>query len=103
MAILHRDRTDTTADDAVAGPGETRTERPVVVRKGSFGATVRTVLATLLLVAVVLVAAANTDDVEVDLLFETYQVALSLLVAATAAAGFLIGLLAGARRRRRTV
>jgi uncharacterized integral membrane protein len=122
MALLHRDRTDTRTDtdtDTVAGAGTANrpgwpdrrtvapepmapmtTAEPVVVRKNSVGGTVRTVLATALLVAVVLVAVANTGDVRVDLLFEDYRVSLALLVAGSAVAGWLIGLLMGARRRR---
>jgi len=121
MALLHRDRTDTTTDDTVAGSGTStrptwprsdrgdradRSDRAggeaVVVRKGSVGSTVRTVLATVLLVAVVAIAFANTGNVDVDLLFESYDVSLTVLVAAFAGAGFLIGLLVGARRRHRT-
>jgi uncharacterized integral membrane protein len=107
MALLHRNRPDTGTADTVAGPGTAArpaaggTPEQVVVRKTSVSAILKTVVATLLLVAIVLVAAANTDEVPVDLLFETYDVALSLLVGATAVAGFLIGLLIGTVRQRR--
>lgn len=112
MALLHRDRTKT--DDTVAGPGTsdrpaspTAAERhdrdAVVVRKNSFGQTLATILATIILVAVVAVAIANTDQVDVDLLFENVDAPLSALVGGAAGAGFLIGALLGyAMRRRRT-
>jgi uncharacterized integral membrane protein len=103
MALLHRDRTDdttttTTAPDSVAGPG---IAEPRVVRRNSFGQTLRTVLATLILAAVVVVAAVNTDEVNVDLVFEEYEAPLSALVGGAAGAGLLIGLLLGVRRRPR--
>ena len=113
MALLHRDRT--TTDDTVAGPGAT--DRPgwpdststssssetVVVRKNSFGQTLRTMIATVLLVAIVAIAIANTDQVNVDLLFEQYDAPLSALVGGAAGAGFLIGALLGMGRRRRRI
>lgn len=108
MALLHRDRTST--DDTVAGPATedrpawpdptSREPEPRVVRKNSFGQTVATMLATALLVAVVAIAAANTDEVDVDLLFERYDLALSALVGGAAGAGFLIGALLGWARGR---
>jgi uncharacterized integral membrane protein len=110
MALLHRDRT--TTDDTVAGPGAA--DRPawpddtsasstetVVVRKNSFGQTLRTVLATVLLVAVVAIAIVNTDEVNVDLIFEQYDAPLAALVGGAAGAGFLIGALLGLGRGRR--
>jgi uncharacterized integral membrane protein len=107
MALLHRDRPDTTTADTVAGPtwpvtiDQTR-DAPAerVVRRNSFGQTLRTILATILLVGVVAVAAANTDQVGVDLLFESYDVSLSALVGCAAGAGFLIGVLLAWRSRR---
>ena len=111
MALLHRDRTDTTTDDTVVGPASTdrpawpaattTSDEPTVVRKNSFGQTLRTILATVLLVAVVAVAIANTDQVDVDLLFEQYEAPLSALVGGAAGAGFLIGALLGLGRGRR--
>ena len=112
MALLHRDRNDTTTDDTVVGPASTdrpawpaattdRDDHPVVVRKNSFGQTLRTILATVLLVAVVAIAVANTDQVDIDLLFEQYEAPLSALVGGAAGAGFLIGALLGRGRRRR--
>lgn len=109
MALRDRTRSDT--DDTVAGSGTTsrparvddhHDERPVVVRKGSVGSTIKTVVATVLLVGLVLVALANTDDVRVDLLLETYSVSLALLVGLAALTGLLIGLLLGARRKHRS-
>jgi uncharacterized integral membrane protein len=111
MALLHRDRPATDADDTVAGPAwPTSNAVPddhtvsgpdqVVVRRNSFGQTLRTILATVVLVAVVAVAAANTDDVNIDLLFEEYDVSLSALVGGTAFAGFLIGALLAWRGKR---
>jgi uncharacterized integral membrane protein len=114
MALLHRDRTDTTTDDTVVGPastdrpawpsattGDAVRDEPVVVRKNSFGQTLRTILATIILVAVVAIAIANTDRVNVDLLFEKYDAPLSALVGGAAGAGFLIGALLGLGRGRR--
>jgi uncharacterized integral membrane protein len=110
MALLHRDRTST--DDTVAGPGTTDRPRPAwpdtadraaeprVIRKNSFGQTLATMLATVLLVAVVAIAAANTQQVDVDLLFEEYDLPLSALVGGAAGAGFLIGALLGWARGR---
>lgn len=109
MALLNRDRTKT--DDTVAGPGtsdrpdlaaERHDREAVVVRKNSFGQTLATILATIILVAVVAVAIANTDEVDVDLLFDNVEASLSALVGGAAGAGFLIGALLGfaARRRR---
>jgi uncharacterized integral membrane protein len=108
MALLHRDRTDHDLDhdrdvdhvratDTVTGPAETR-----VVRKNSFGHTLATILATLILAAVVVVALVNTDQTDVDLVFERYDLPLSALVGGAAGAGLLIGLLLGARRRAST-
>lgn len=114
MALLHRDRTST--DDTVAGPVDTehphrpawpdrsdradRADEPRVIRKNSFGQTLATMLATVLLVAVVAIAVANTDEVDVDLLFEEYDLPLSALVGGAAGAGFLIGALLGWARGR---
>jgi uncharacterized integral membrane protein len=109
MAILHRDRTD--VDDTVAGASATRPDwstgasteatGPQVVRKNSFLQTLATVLATVILVAVVAIAIANTDQVDIDLLFDSVDVPLSALVGSAAFAGFLIGALLGLGRRRR--
>jgi hypothetical protein len=107
MALLHRERTE--ADDTVAGPvpawPPTTTdpdvhERDRVVRRNSFGQTLRTILATLLLVAVVAVALANTGDVKVDLLYDEVTPSLAALVGGAAGAGLLIGLLLGYGRGR---
>ena len=105
MALLHRDRTDgtttTAAGDTVAAPGYSSDAGPAVVRKNSVGQTTRTVVATVILAAVVLVAAVNTDRVDVDLVFEQYEAPLAALVGGAAVAGFLIGLLLGIRRHPR--
>ena len=114
MALLHRDRPDTTTDDTIAGPawpsatpeGEHahgHAPNEVVVRRNSFGQTLRTILATILLVGVVAVAAANTDDIGVDLLFDDYTTSVTALVGISAGAGFLIGALLAWRRRGRAV
>ena len=111
MALLHRDR-DTTTEDTVAGPTPTwptstttaaatdTSAEPTVVRKNSFGQTLRTIIATVLLVAIVAIAIANTDEVGIDLLFEQYDAPLSALVGGAAVAGFLIGALLTRGRRR---
>jgi uncharacterized integral membrane protein len=113
MALLHRDRTDDareTADDTVVGPAAgTRPAWPApsattpapaerVVHRNSIGHTLRTMLATLLLVAIAAFAVANTDRVGVDLLVEEYETSLAVLVGVSAAAGALLGLLLGWRR-----
>ncbi len=109
MALLHRDRTDTT--DTVAGPvpawpetsATTAEPATTTVRRNSFGQTLRTVLATILLVAVVAVAVANTEEVSVDLLYDTVTPSLASLVGGAAVAGLLIGMLFGyGRGRHRT-
>lgn len=100
MALLHRDRTDT--DDTVAGPtdlGADHVPPERVVRKNSFGQTLRTILATVLVVALAAVIVVNTDRVDVDLLFESYDVSLAALLAGSAGVGLLTGLLLGFRRR----
>lgn len=116
MALLHRDHTDGRTDtdartDTVAGPtttgarpswpstGEASAPAERVVRKNSLGHTLRVMLATVLIVAIAAVAIANTDQVDVDLLLETYDAPLSALVGGAAGAGFLVGLLLGWRRR----
>lgn len=101
MALLHRDRTDT--DDTVVGPTDRGATDHVaserVVRKNSFGQTLRTVLATVLVVALATVIIVNTDRVDVDLIFESYDVSLAALLAGSAGVGLLTGLLLGFRRR----
>lgn len=82
---------------------EAGADEPRVVRKNSFGQTLRTMIATVLLVAIVAIAVANTEQVDIDLLFEQYDAPLSALVGAAAGAGFLVGALLGfGRGRRRT-
>ncbi|MGH9138417.1 MAG: LapA family protein [Acidimicrobiales bacterium] len=46
-----------------------------------------------------LVAVANTDDVEIDLLYDEYVMPLFVLIAAVGVAGFLAGSLVAWRRR----
>jgi uncharacterized integral membrane protein len=89
------------ATDRPAWPAATTGDDPVVVRKNSFGQTLRTIIATVILVAVVAIAIANTDRVNLDLLFQNYDVSLSALVGGAAGAGFLIGALLGLGRGRR--
>ena len=129
MALLHRDRTHDAVDlrDADrpipqhAAPGAMPADRatpvvdrdravadddrvrdePVVVRKNSFGQTLRTMLATILLVAVVAIAIANDDQFNIDLLFEQYDVSIAAVIGVAAGAGFLIGSLLTMGRRRR--
>lgn len=101
MALLHHDDRveerpswDTPATHA---PAMTEHER-VVVRKNSFGQTMRTILATVLLVAVVAFAALNVEQVGIDAGFETYEAPLSAVIGISAAAGFFVGWLLGWRR-----
>jgi uncharacterized integral membrane protein len=72
----------------------------VVVRKNSVGQSLRIMLATVLVVAVVAFAALNTDEVTVDFGFDTLSASLAAIVGGTAAAGFLVGWLLGFRGRR---
>ncbi len=61
--------------------------------------TVRVVLWLALLAALVVFALLNTDDTDVDWLVREDRAPLFVIIAASAAAGFLMGLIATARRR----
>ena len=67
-------------------------------RSGMFSHTVRVMLATLVLAAIVLFAAANTDDVRPDFLFDAATVPMWTIVAGSSFAGFLLGQLLHRRR-----
>ena len=81
------------ADD-LSGSGERRPGRDAAQ-------TARTVVITLLVIAVALVAAANTDDTRVDLLVEEFTFPLVGLITAVGAAGVAVGFLLGRRRTTR--
>ena len=70
-------------------------------RSRNAGATVRLVLAALLLVALVLFVAQNTDDVAVDWLVFDLTLPLWLLLVLTAVVGAVLGEVAGWLFRRR--
>lgn len=63
------------------------------------GQTVRVVIWLVVLAALVVFAALNTEKVSVDWLFATENVALWIVIAVSAAAGAIIGFLARTRRR----
>jgi uncharacterized integral membrane protein len=120
MALLHRDDrvADRTvdADRTVAGDRATWADtelpadryahvaaspdavEPVVVRKNSFGQTLRTILGTLIVAAIVAFAALNTGHLDVDLGYDTMEMPLSLVIGASALAGLIAGWLFGYRR-----
>lgn len=96
MALLHHE--PTVGDDEVVVDRE---PRPIVQRKNSMGQTLRTVVATVCVLAVAAFMVLNTDDVSVDLGFETYDAPLWLAVGSAAAAGVVLGWMLGWRRCRR--
>jgi uncharacterized integral membrane protein len=109
MALL-RDRHDVVDeqphDDSVLAdrpreqhPGDGRD--PVVVRRNSFGHTMRTVIATICLLAIVGFMLLNTDDVRVDLGADTYDLPLWGAIGGAALAGAVAGWMLGWRRCRR--
>jgi uncharacterized integral membrane protein len=63
------------------------------------GQTVRVVIWLVVLAALVVFGALNTDKVSIDWAFDTTRVALWLVIAVSAAAGFVIGYLARPRHR----
>jgi uncharacterized integral membrane protein len=94
--VVDTDRTDgVVADDRVV---ERRPSRVATV-----GHTVRVMLATLLLAAVVLFAAANTTELKVDFLFDSVRAPMWAVIAGSGGAGMLVGMLLVAGRRRRRV
>ncbi len=72
-----------------------RTERRI-----RLGQTVRIVLLVVVAVVLVVWAGANTQDVEVDWLFDTTTNSLVVVILGSAALGFLLGLFVAWRRRR---
>jgi uncharacterized integral membrane protein len=71
-----------------------KTERRIRTRQ-----TLRVLILLILAAVLVVWALANTDDVEVDWLFDTSTVPLVIVIAVSAVVGFVLGLLAGQRRR----
>jgi uncharacterized integral membrane protein len=61
--------------------------------------TVRVILWLALLAALLVFALLNTDDTKVDWLVQEDEAPLFVIIAASAGAGFLMGLIATARRR----
>ena len=68
-------------------------------RRVRTGQTVRIVIWLVVLVALVVFAALNTEKVNVDWGFDTSDVALWVVIAVSAAAGVVIGIFARPRRR----
>jgi uncharacterized integral membrane protein len=81
-------------------PVVTERRDPVVVRKNSFGQTIRTMIATVCLAAIVAFMAMNTEEIRVDLGFERYDAPLWAVAGITAAAGIVVGWMLGWRRCR---
>lgn len=74
---------------------ETMTHAEQRVRAGQ---TVRVVIGLVVLAAVVVFAAVNTDDVSVDWVFDKTEAPLWVVIAASAVAGAVIGAVARHRR-----
>jgi uncharacterized integral membrane protein len=72
-----------------------RTERRI-----RLGQTVRIVLLVVVAVVLVVWASANTQDVEVDWLFDTTTNSLVVVIVGSAVLGFLLGMFVSWRRRR---
>lgn len=72
---------------------DTRTERKIRT-----GQTVRVVVWVVILALIVVFAAANSQDVNVDWVFGDSDGALWLVIGGSAAAGFLLGLTTARRR-----
>ena len=72
-----------------------RTERRIRLRQ-----TVRIVLVVVIAVVLVAWAGSNTQDVEVDWLFDTTTNSLVVVILGSAVLGFLLGLFVAWRRRR---
>jgi uncharacterized integral membrane protein len=68
-------------------------------RRVRVGQTVRVVIWLVVLAAVVIFAAVNTDEVSVDWVFDQTDAPLWLVIAASAVAGAVIGAAAVPRRR----
>jgi uncharacterized integral membrane protein len=64
------------------------------------GQTVRIVLLVVVAVVLVVWASANTQDVEVDWLFDTTTNSLVVVIVGSAVLGFLLGMFVSWRRRR---
>ncbi|MBA2283067.1 MAG: DUF1049 domain-containing protein [Acidimicrobiia bacterium] len=114
MAISHDDnRLETDdrarwADGEVPAEGHARTEpshsrtepERVVVRKNSAGHSLRIMLATIVIVAIVAFAALNTDSVTMDVAVDKFTAPLAAVIGIAAAAGFIVGWLLGWRGRK---
>lgn len=72
---------------------DTRTERRIRT-----GQTIRIVVWVVVVALIVVFAATNSNDVDVDWVFGDSAGPLWLVIAGSAAAGFLLGLLTAARR-----
>lgn len=94
MALLHHE--PTVGDDEVVVDRE---PRPIVQRKNSMGQTLRTVVATVCVLAVAAFMVLNTDDTRVDLGFDnSFEAPLWATVGIAAALGLVLGLAVGHRR-----
>ena len=68
-------------------------------RRATFGLVVRTIIFTLAVAAIVVVATQNPDDVNVDMVFEEYSTPLWVIMALSAAVGCIAGLMVRSSRR----
>jgi uncharacterized integral membrane protein len=129
MALLHRDRAERDTrlgderlmgDPPVGGPAtvdrdvnsdrellgerdrDVYSDRPVAVtrpRSDTFGIIVRTVIFTLAIAAIVVVATQNEGDVRFDMVFEQYSTPLWVVMVLPAALGCIAGLMVRSGRR----
>jgi uncharacterized integral membrane protein len=78
-----------------------RDEREVVrpSRWSTFGLIVRTIIFTLAVVAITVVATQNLDDVNVDMVFEEYTTPMWVVMVLSAAVGCIAGLMVRSGRR----
>jgi uncharacterized integral membrane protein len=80
---------------------EREVEREVVrpSRWSTFGLIVRTIIFTLAVVAITVVATQNLDDVNVDMVFEDYTTPMWVVMVLSAAVGCIAGLMVRSGRR----
>ena len=72
-------------------------------RWSTFGLILRTIIFTLAVVAITVVATQNLDDVNVDMIFEDYSTPMWVVIVLSAAVGCIAGLMVRSGRRRDVV
>ena len=90
---VDRDRTVVRDDRDVVRPS----------RWSTFGLILRTIIFTLAVVAIAVVATQNLDDVNVDMVFEEYTTPMWVVMVLSAAVGCIAGLMVRSGRRRDVV